>query len=324
VKDYRRGVLLGLSLAEVFILLLFCFLLLVAPRFAATTTQQEQETNAPPELTPDNPPTNSSPTNELPPLDGRTLVPGTPVPSPSPPEVNATNTTPRPTPTPTPTPAPKPTPVALPDFIPKPRPWWWQPTETIRIGSSSSEPMFPWKAVGPKDNPHEPQKPDKQDGEHDWPPIIPLKEAEGYKFDTGSAEVRADFAQRLRTVIKDAILETIKKYPADVIEVMGHTDERPISGTSNLDTSLIAVLSGSAPAGQLSSADNVGLGMARAAAVALVLQSCPELTEFKIIPYSGGQIIEPGDRLATGENSGDREERRRIEVRVRGSNNSSN
>ncbi len=189
---------------------------------------------------------------------------------------------------------------------------------------SSSEPMFPWQPAGAKVDAKKPEKSDKQDGKHNWPPIIPLREAEGYKFDTGSAEVRADFAKRLRTVIKDAILATIAKYPADVIEVVGHTDERPINGASNLDASLIAVLGGNASASQLSSADNVGLGMARAAAVALVLQSCPELTEFKISPYSGGQIIEPGDRLATGENSGDREERRRIEIRVRGSNNSPN
>ena len=318
MKDYRRGVLLGLSLAEIFILLLFSFLLLVAPRFAGNAVEQQPNENTPPVMKPDIVPTNSSSTNELPPVEGMDIVPGTPPPTPNPSGTTTSSATNAPS---TPKPSPQSPPIGTPEGKP---PWWKQKGQSLRNALPSNEPTFPWQSNSAKVAPRKPEASDKQDGKHDWPPIIPLREAEGYKFDTGSAEVSPDFDERLRTVIKEAIIATIEKYPADVIEVVGHTDERPINGASNLDTSLIAVLRGGASASQLTSADNVGLGMARAAAVALVLQSCPELTEFKIIPYSGGQIIEPGDRLATGENSGDREERRRIEIRVRGSNNSSN
>lgn len=319
MRDYRRGVLLGLSLAEVFILLLFCFLLLIAPRFASNTVEQQPKGDAPPVMKPDVPATNSSPTNKLPPVDGPDIVPGTPVPTPNPPE---TTISPGPKPPVTPTPSPQSLPQGASEAELQ---WWKQKGQSLRIGFPSNEPTFPWQSNSHKPAPKKPEASGKQDGKHDWPPIIPLREAEGYKFDTGSAEVSPEFDERLRTVVKDAIIATIQKYPAaDVIEVVGHTDERPINGASNLDASLIAVLSGDASAEQLLSADNVGLGMARAAAVAVVLRSCPELTQFKIIPYSGGQIIEPGDRLATGENSGDRGERRRIEIKIRGSNSSSN
>jgi flagellar motor protein MotB len=320
VKEYRRGVLLGLSLAEVFILLLFCFLLLIAPQDIPKTEGQADETQPPPlredresvkngyidvPFTLDSTPLTLGIEDKSllsPPLSEHPLLGGT----------ETTNSTiARGTNNDIATPT-----ISTNKEVDQQRPEDdHTPIDIISDPSEAATTTVEVIAVDPKIEP---------EGKHDWPPIIPLREAEGYKFDTGSAEVSPDFGERLRTVIKDAIIETIKKYPADVIEVVGHTDERPINGASNLDSSLIAVLGGDAPAEQLSSADNVGLGMARAAAVAVVLRSCPELTHFKIIPYSGGQIIEPGDRLATGENSGDRGERRRIEIKIRGSNNSSN
>src|SRR5580704_9939339 len=71
---------------------------------------------------------------------------------------------------------------------------------------------------------------------HNWPPIINLSEAGGYYFATGSAELTPSFATELRTVVVDKLLEIAESYDVDVIEVIGHTDEQPVNGrTSNLD-----------------------------------------------------------------------------------------
>jgi flagellar motor protein MotB len=79
---------------------------------------------------------------------------------------------------------------------------------------------------------------------HTWPPIITLSEADGYFFATRSAELTADFATKLRTVVVDRLLEIGRSFDVDVIEVIGHTDERPVSsGLSNLDRQLSAVMS---------------------------------------------------------------------------------
>ena len=321
MRDYRRGVLLGLSLAEVFILLLFCFLLLIAPRLIPEPEGRADKQQPEPLTSMQQSGAESFVEKPLT-LDGRELTLGltndnlSPIPLAENPahdvaEINdsstnrATNSE-----------------IAAPDASTSEEASHQRPQGDDSASDNAGD-LSGHDTTASEESADEPRS--KTEGKHDWPPIIPLREAEGYKFDTGSAEVSPDFDQRLRTVVKDAIIATIQKYPAaDVIDVVGHTDERPINGASNLDASLIAVLSGDAPAEQLSSADNVGLGMARATAVAVVLRSCPELTQFKIIPYSGGQIIEPGDRLATGENSGDRGERRRIEIKIRGSNNSSN
>ena len=62
---------------------------------------------------------------------------------------------------------------------------------------------------------------------HQWPPIISLSEAGGYFFKSGSAELSSAFRDTLIKKIPSEILEYIKKYDVDVIEVVGHTDEQP-------------------------------------------------------------------------------------------------
>ncbi|MBN8964151.1 MAG: hypothetical protein J0H89_01970, partial [Rhizobiales bacterium] len=44
-------------------------------------------------------------------------------------------------------------------------------------------------------------------GEHDWPPIINLSEAQGYFFATGKAEIDPDFENHLRTVIVPQLVQ---------------------------------------------------------------------------------------------------------------------
>ena len=63
---------------------------------------------------------------------------------------------------------------------------------------------------------------------HQWPPIIDLSEANGHYFKTGSAELAPDFHRELMTNVPERIIQLIQQYDVDVIEVVGHTDEQPI------------------------------------------------------------------------------------------------
>jgi flagellar motor protein MotB len=158
---------------------------------------------------------------------------------------------------------------------------------------------------------------DRRDG-HNWPPIINLSEAGGYFFASRSAELRPDFASRLRTAVVDRLLGIAGSFHVDVIEVIGHTDERPVSGgLSNLDRELSAVMSGASGVDLLQPADNAGLGLARAVAVVRVLSSDPRLHGFRILPLSAAQMIGTDGRLTRWDEQGDVLERRRIEIRMR-------
>jgi outer membrane protein OmpA-like peptidoglycan-associated protein len=175
----------------------------------------------------------------------------------------------------------------------------------------------------PEDSPAVPQpSPPPGDDEsvetHTWPPIISLDEAKGYFFPKGRASLSEEFTERLHGPIKDELAAHIGEYETDVIEVVGHTDEQPVRGGSNLDARLLDVLGGQSSADSLSAADNVGLGMARAAAVAKVLaEALAPLVDVKVIAYSAGQTVEPGDVLSRGLDRGDSQGRRRIEIRLR-------
>jgi outer membrane protein OmpA-like peptidoglycan-associated protein len=153
---------------------------------------------------------------------------------------------------------------------------------------------------------------------HNWPPIINLSEAGGYYFATGSAELTPSFATELRTLVVDRLLEIAESYDVDVIEVIGHTDEQPVnSRVSNLDRALSSVTSGGGGAGILQWADNAGLGLARALSVVERLSADPRLRSFRILPLSGAQLIGIDGRLTRFDGHGDVRERRRIEIRMR-------
>lgn len=153
---------------------------------------------------------------------------------------------------------------------------------------------------------------------HEWPPIITLDD-DGYAFAVGSAEVTAKFSAKLRGETSDQILALIREYDIDIVEVVGHTDEQPIAAgkKSNMDKDAIDVLAGRRSAGALVPADNAGLGLARAIAVAHILRASGKLDDVKIIPFSGAQLTMRGDRAADGSQAGDQAGRRRIEIRTR-------
>lgn len=153
---------------------------------------------------------------------------------------------------------------------------------------------------------------------HQWPPIISLSEAGGYSFKIGSAELSTWFHDQLVNKTIGEILENIKKYDVDVIEVVGHTDEQPIGNRpSNLDHDLLSVLNSTSGVGKLIPADNAGLGLARAVSVVSVLRHDPRLAPYKLIPLSGAQLVNIDETLAVQGAHGDIPLRRRIEIRLR-------
>jgi flagellar motor protein MotB len=153
---------------------------------------------------------------------------------------------------------------------------------------------------------------------HQWPPIISLSEAGGYTFTVGSAELSPWFHEQLVSKTIGEILDNIKKYDVDVIEVVGHTDEQPIGNRpSNLDRDLLAVLNSTSNVSSLVPADNAGLGLARAVSVVSVLRHDPRLAAYKLIPLSGAQLVNTDETLATQGAHGDIPQRRRIEIRLR-------
>jgi flagellar motor protein MotB len=163
--------------------------------------------------------------------------------------------------------------------------------------------------------------PSLKKGAHDWPPIIKLKDTEGYTFARGSAEFSEKFLQKLYSDGVPQILAAEKDFDVDVIEVIGHTDETEIfQRYSNLDKQLLEVTKGTGAINTLLPADNAGLGLARAVSVARALAADSRLSKFRILPLSGGQLIDTNDTIAQGA-GGDVKERRRIEIRLRRSQN---
>lgn len=155
-------------------------------------------------------------------------------------------------------------------------------------------------------------------GKHDWPPIINLSEAEGYYFETGSAELPPKFQAKLSAVVEQLqkIVKDYGDYGINVVEVVGHTDEQPFAGRpSNLDKLLQLYLEGQT-SDRLTPSDNAGLGLARAAAVVRALRQDQRLSGLKILPLTGAQLIDTGDNLSKGQSFAVKQ-RRRIEIRVR-------
>ena len=153
---------------------------------------------------------------------------------------------------------------------------------------------------------------------NDWPPIITLSEAEKFSFESGTAIPNQFFIDEIRGSIKDKIIKTSQKYETDIIEVIGHTDYERVGSShkTNLDNQAHLSYFGKNNK-PLDAVDNAGLGFARAVEVAKLLRSIPELSQYTILPYSGGQLINTYDRIIEEKEIIKDPKRRRIEIRVR-------
>lgn len=153
-----------------------------------------------------------------------------------------------------------------------------------------------------------------------WPPIISL-DGNRYRFEIGSAEITSAFQTYLEDEAAVKIAGLLHQYNANVIEIVGHTDEQVIQPnvekTSNLDLLAIPAVNGQ-PGVHLTPVDNAGLGLARAIEVARVLREQPELSGMRVVPLSAGQLMRKGDLLSPGGGEALNDpDRRRIEIRVR-------
>ncbi len=162
-------------------------------------------------------------------------------------------------------------------------------------------------------------EPGRKDDDDDLgPPIIRLTEADGFSFETNSSRVGAGFEGLLLEQVVPRILAIAEAYRVDTIDIVGHTDERPAAGDSNLDERLVPYLNGQV-GGTLTVSDNAGLGLARAAVVARILALETRIRQggYQVLPMSGAQLILTDGTIADGADPGDVPDRRRIEIRMR-------
>ena len=154
------------------------------------------------------------------------------------------------------------------------------------------------------------------------PPVIRLSDAKDYRFARGSFEVNKTFRSKLISEELPKIDRAIQCYAIDTIEIIGHTDNSPNTGLSNIDrfpkTEELANSFKSVYAGS-----NADLGLLRAFSVQTLLQEeigkqYPDL-DFK--SYSASSLINPGDSSDLNTNTD--QEKRRIEIRLTRSSNQS-
>lgn len=145
------------------------------------------------------------------------------------------------------------------------------------------------------------------------PPIIRLSDEANFRFATGSYSLSLKFKNQLTNEKLPEIQRTIRCYGIDTVELIGHTDFAPNSGSSNLDSfqgDKNLILSGKALGGS-----NADLGLLRALSVERFLESrlrssFPKIAYFS---YSASSYVDPG--LATSTSASNSQSKRRIEIR---------
>ncbi len=157
--------------------------------------------------------------------------------------------------------------------------------------------------------------------ESQQPPLIVLKEAEGYSFNTNSATLSKNFKRKLNGSIIEKIKQFAKDYHCDTIEVYGYTDGEPFGdkhGTVNFDNRLHSCLLMGCDIDTISSSSNLELGMQRAVSVvASITPMLKSSSYIKIIrSYSGGQFIDANGKIANIRDTAKNGSRRRIEIRL--------
>ena len=154
----------------------------------------------------------------------------------------------------------------------------------------------------------------------DQPPIIPLREADGFSFDPGSAAISDSFLTKLKTEIVPRLTALSDRYSAQVVEVIGHTDGTSLRDTTrlkaNLDDFLGQFLDLTVTT-ELLPYDNVGLGISRAVSVARALRAAGLAAKLDIQPLSAAYLISPKDRTEPAARRVSDASRRRIDIRIR-------
>ena len=145
------------------------------------------------------------------------------------------------------------------------------------------------------------------------PPIIRLSDEANFRFATGSYSLSPKFKDQLMNEKLPEIERTIRCYGIDTVELIGHTDLAPNSGSSNLDSfqgDKNLILSGKALGGS-----NADLGLLRALSVERFLESRlrSSFPKIEYFSYSASSYVDPG--LATSTSASNPQSKRRIEIR---------
>lgn len=157
---------------------------------------------------------------------------------------------------------------------------------------------------------------------NDKPPIISLPETSGYKFDSGTARLSADFADLLEKTVFADITKVLARGDVNTIEIIGHTDGQSVRSREygNLDSQLGNVLSKSQSVSALRASSNADLGLIRAVAVRHEIEAWLKTQNLEgkiaIRCYSAANSVPLIARSATASSfSGEEAARRRIEIR---------
>lgn len=150
----------------------------------------------------------------------------------------------------------------------------------------------------------------------DSPPIVTLSENDPrYKFKSGSARVTRSFLFGFNKDIIPKLQQLSREYNCDTIEVIGHTDSRPLS-IANSSMDIVQERMRTVQAGS-----NLDLGMMRALSVLKLIEKArverrlPKINY--VLPYSAGQFILRNQHISWGASRQGDASRRRIEIRLR-------
>lgn len=156
-------------------------------------------------------------------------------------------------------------------------------------------------------------------GKYEDPPLITLSEEKGFLFPSGKATLTPKYRNKLLTEIMYEILENIKKYDCDVIEIYGYTDTQQFGKrgyySNSIDNKLHECLRNGCDIDTIKTYTNLELGMKRAIAVVSFLKQQWQLANVTIRPFSAGQFLDERGHISTL-NVQDTKKRRRIEIRL--------
>lgn len=158
------------------------------------------------------------------------------------------------------------------------------------------------------------------------PPNIVLKQDESFVFGSLQAVLPEGFKKLFEEKKRKEVIEALNSSSnIEVIEIIGHTDNKEVGGSSNVDTNLESVYAGTKPIQSLEFGSNCELGLARAIAVKTMLyeflkslevgeeglsvEGKKRIENLTYRTYSAAQLF-PADPMKPG-----RDEDRRIEIR---------
>jgi outer membrane protein OmpA-like peptidoglycan-associated protein len=150
------------------------------------------------------------------------------------------------------------------------------------------------------------------------PPIIRLSDDKNYRFSSGSYSISKLFKQQLVAEQLPNIKRVLHCYGIDTIEIIGHTDSSPNTGSSNLDQfqdrRKLIHASGAARSGS-----NADLGLLRALSVENLLKESLEkdFSHISYRSYSAASFVDPDvkNKASSMTQAQKQQAKRRIEVR---------